>query len=76
MVPLQCYSRVEGVTGIESARSAWELLERMGKCWVLCRFLRSRATRSVPLDACLNGARMKRSRNVTVAFRVGVAQLS
>ncbi len=35
---LQHFSRVERVTGIEPALSAWELLERMGMCLVPCEF--------------------------------------
>jgi hypothetical protein len=35
---LQRFSRVERVTGIEPALSAWELLERMGMCLVLYEF--------------------------------------
>jgi len=33
---LQHFSRVERVTGIEPALSAWELPEPMGVCLVLC----------------------------------------
>src|SRR5665647_3414990 len=32
----QRFSRIERVTGIEPALSAWELLERMGMCLVFC----------------------------------------
>ena len=35
---LQRFLRVERVTGIEPALSAWELLERMGMCLVPCVF--------------------------------------
>jgi hypothetical protein len=35
---LQRFSRVERVTGIEPALSAWELFELMGMCLVLCGF--------------------------------------
>jgi hypothetical protein len=34
----QRFSRVERVTGIEPALSAWELFELMGVCSVLCEF--------------------------------------
>ncbi len=35
---LQRFSRVERVTGIEPALSAWELLKLMGMCLVPCVF--------------------------------------
>jgi len=38
LIVLQRFSRVERVTGIEPALSAWELLERMGMCLVPCEF--------------------------------------
>jgi len=34
----QRFARVERVTGIEPALSAWELLEPMGMCLVPCEF--------------------------------------
>ena len=45
---LQCFSRVERVTGIEPALSAWELFELMGFVLGSLRVSRSRAAWSVP----------------------------
>jgi hypothetical protein len=50
----QRFSRVERVMGIEPALSAWELLELMGVCLVLCEF-RGPEGLECPLDACRYG---------------------
>jgi hypothetical protein len=38
LLGMQRFSRVEQVTGIEPALSAWELLKLMGMCLVPCEF--------------------------------------
>jgi hypothetical protein len=56
---LQHLSRVERVTGIEPALSAWELLKLMGMCLVPCVFAVTSGLKC-PLDACRNGTPMAR----------------
>src|SRR5674476_141855 len=60
----QRFSRIERVTGIEPALSAWELFELMGLVLGSLRVSRPRAAWSVPWMPAV----MARSRNVRIAW--------